>query len=185
MQKEKNPYQRSSNEKLNFFDLIGTRHSIRAYKGEALNDDIVDKILSAANSAPSARNLQSYKIFVVQKKEDKKKLASATHDQNFVEDASVILIFCADLTSAKSCGIRGVELYCIQDATIACTYSQLAAHALGLSSVWVGSFDEEMIYRLFSIDSNFKPVSMLVIGFPDEEPEKRSRKSLNEISQRV
>src|SRR5574337_2207193 len=165
MQKGRNLYKRSSNEEMNFFDLVATRHSVRAYQDETLSDDIIDKILSAANSAPSARNLQSYRIFVVQKKEDKKKLVIATHDQNFIEDASMILIFCADLISAKACGIRGVELYCIQDAAIACTYSQLAVHALGLSSVWVGSFDEEMVHRFFSIGDNFKPLSMLVIGF--------------------
>lgn len=185
MQKETRSYKRSSNEKVDFFDLVANRHSVRAYKNEVLPDNMVVKILSAANRAPSARNLQSYKIFVVLKKEDKKKLVIATHDQNFIEDASIVLIFCADLISAKACGIRGTELYCIQDATIACTYSQLATHALGLSSVWIGSFDEEMIHRFFSIDSNFKPVSMLAIGFPDEEPEKTNRKSLNEISQRI
>ncbi|MDE1829959.1 MAG: nitroreductase family protein [Thaumarchaeota archaeon] len=185
MQKGTTSYLRSHNEKMNFFDLIATRHSVRAYEDKKLQDDMVDKILSAANKAPSAKNLQSYRIFVVQKKEDKKKLVTATHDQDFIEDASIVLIFCADLISAKEAGVRGLELYCIQDATIACTYSQLAVHALGLSSVWVGSFDEEMVRRLFSIDRNFKPVSMLVVGFPDEEPEKRSRKSLNEISQRI
>ncbi len=185
MQKGTVPQQRSPNEKLNFFNLIATRHSVRAYEDRRLPDDIIDKILSAANSAPSAKNLQSYRIFVVQKKEDKKKLVTATHDQSFIEDASVVFIFCADLVSARMAGVRGVELYCIQDATIACTYAQLAAEALGLSSVWVGSFEEEMVHKIFSIDRNFKPVAMLVVGFPDEEPEKRSRKHLNEISQRI
>ncbi len=185
MQKGATSHPKSSNEESNFFDLIDTRHSIRAYKDKALPDDTVDKILSAANKAPSAKNLQSYRIFVVQKKEDKKKLMTAAHDQDFIERASVVLIFCADLNSAKDAGIRGIELYSIQDATIACTYSQLAAHALGLSSVWVGSFDENMVHKLFPIDKNFKPVSMLIVGFADEEPERTARKSLNELSQRI
>lgn len=181
---QKSWYQRS-NKKIDFFDLIANRHSVRAYKDVPVQEDIVDKILSAANNAPSARNLQSYKIFVVQKKEDRKRLVLATHEQNFIENASFVLIFCVDLDSAKECGHRGVELYGIQDATIACTYSQLAAHALGLGSVWVGSFDEEKVHSLFSIDRNFKPVSMLVIGIADEEPERRDRKSLDKISQRI
>ncbi len=185
MQKGATSDPKPSNEGLNFFNLIDTRHSIRAYKDKILPDDIVDKILSAANKAPSAKNLQSYKIFVVRKKEDKKKLVSAAHDQDFIEHASVVLIFCADLNSGKEAGIRGVELYCIQDATIACTYSQLAVHALGLSSVWVGSFDENMVHEFFSIDRNFKPVAILIVGFADEVPERRGRKSLNEISQRI
>jgi len=177
-------YQRS-NKKTDFFDMIANRHSVRAYKDLPVQDDIVDKILSAANMAPSARNLQSYKIFVVQKKEDRKRLVLATHEQNFIENASLVLIFCTDLDSAKECGPRGTELYGIQDATIACTYSQLAARALGLGSVWVGSFDEEKVHSLFSIGRNFKPVSMLVIGIAGEEPEVRGRKSLDKIIQRI
>lgn len=176
---------RSQNEELGFFDLIDTRHSVRAYRNATLPDYIVDKILTAATKAPSAKNLQSYMIFVIQKKEDKKRLVTATHEQNFIEAASAILIFCADLNSAKVAGVRGTKLYCIQDATIACTYSQLAAHALGLSSVWVGSFDENLVRRMFSIDKNLRPVSILVVGFADEEPERRSRKSPSEIIQRI
>jgi nitroreductase len=38
-------------------------------------------------------------------------------------------------------------LYCIQDATIACTYAMLAATALGLSTVWVGAFDEKIVWE--------------------------------------
>ena len=172
MQKGKISYQYPTGRKKNFFDMIETRHSVRAYQDKRLPETIIDKILSSANRAPSAKNLQSYRIFVVERKEDKKKLVVATYDQSFVGDASVILIFCADLNSAKAEGARGLELYAIQDATIACTYSQLAVHALGLSSVWVGSFDEMAVHRLFPIDNNFKPVAMLVIGFADEEPEK-------------
>lgn len=185
MQKGRALYNRSPTEKMDFFDLIATRHSVRSFNDEPLNEEVVDKILSAANRAPSARNLQSYKIFVVQNKKDKKKLVLASHDQGFIEEASVILIFCTDLVSAKECGTRGETLYSIQDATIACSYAQLAVHALGFSSVWVGSFDEEKIRKSFPIGENYRPVSMLVIGFPREEPEKTDRKPLNAISQRI
>lgn len=185
MQKGRAVYRRSQPEKMDFFELISTRHSVRAFNDEPINEDVVEKILSAANSAPSARNLQSYKIFVVQKIKDKKSLILAAHDQGFIGEASVILIFCTDLASAKSCGARGENLYSIQDATIACAYAQLAVHALGFSSVWVGSFDEEKIHELFQIGSNFRPVSMLVIGFPREEPEKKGRKTLSDLSQRI
>jgi nitroreductase len=172
--------------KIDFIELISTRHSVRIFKERVLSNEIIEKILMAANKAPSAGNLQSYKIFIVTKKEDKKKLAVAAHEQNFIEKASAIFIFCADPDNvSKEYGTRGKELYCIQDATIACSYSRLAAHSLGLSSVWVGSFDEKKVVKSFSIQNDLKPVAMLVMGFADEEPEITNRKSLNEISQRV
>jgi len=173
-------------DKTSFFELISTRHSVRTFKESVLSDEIIKKILMAANKAPSAGNLQSYKIFIVTKTDDKKKLAIAAHEQDFIEKASTILVFCADpITVSAEYGTRGKELFCIQDATIACSYSQLAAQSLGLSSVWVGSFDEKKVTRSLSIPDDLKPVAMLIIGFADEEPEITGRKPLNEISHRI
>ena len=150
-------------DKIIFFDLISARHSVRAFKEKLLSDESIERILTATNKAPSAGNLQSYKIFIVIKKEDKMKLAIAAHEQKFIESASVVLVFCADPTTAsKEYGSRGKELYCMQDATIACSYAQLAAHALGLSSVWVGSFDEKKVSESLSPQNDLRPVSMLV-----------------------
>lgn len=169
-----------------FFDLISSRHSVRAFKNEIVSDEIIEKILNAANKAASAGNLQSYKIFVVTKKDDKRKLTTAAFDQKFIEDASILLVFCADpKKSAKEYGKRGEDLFCIQDATIACCYSQLASQALGLSSVWVGSFDEQQVRYHLGLGHDLKPVAILVIGYPNEIPEITPRKPISEISNRV
>jgi nitroreductase len=167
---------------MSFFDLISSRHSIRAFKDKKLSDEIVEKILSAATTASSAGNLQSYQIFIITKKDDKQNLARAAHEQSFIENASVVFVFCADpQNSAQVYGKRGHDLYSIQDATIACTYAQLAVHALGLASVWVGSFDEDEISRILKCKPNTRPVAMLVVGLADEEPEITPRKPLTEV----
>jgi nitroreductase len=146
-------------------------------------DELIRKILNAAATAASAGNLQSYQIFVITKKDLKKKLAAAAHDQIFIEDASVVFVFCADpQSSAKEYGKRGEELYSLQDATIACTYAQLAAHSLGFGSVWVGSFDEEAVSRILDIPSSLRPIALLVVGFTAEKPEITPRKPLSEIT---
>jgi nitroreductase len=173
-------------DKTSFFELISTRHSVRTFKEKELSDEIVKKIIMAANRAPSAGNLQSYKIFIITKNKDKKKLVIAAHEQDFIGKASIILVFCADpIAVSKEYGTRGKELFCIQDATIACSYSQLAAQSLGLSSVWIGSFDEKKVKQFLSISDDLKPVAMLIIGFVDEKPEITSRKPLNEISHKI
>jgi nitroreductase len=167
---------------MSFFDLVSSRHSIRAFKDKKLSDETIEKILNAATTASSAGNLQSYQIFIVTKKTDKQDIASAAHDQNFIENASVVFVFCADpQSSSQMYGDRGSNLYCIQDATIACAYAQLATHALGLSSVWVGSFDEKAVQNILKCKPDIRPIAMLVVGFADEKPEITPRKPLVEI----
>lgn len=171
---------------MTFFDLISSRHSIRSFKSEIIPNGIIEKIVKAATMASSAGNLQSYKIFVVDNKEYKKKLAKAAHDQTFIEGASAVLVFCADPKNAsKEYGERGEKLFCIQDATIACSYSQLAAHELGLASVLVGAFDESKVKKSINIDENLKPISMLVLGYANEKPEITPRKPFKEICQKI
>jgi nitroreductase len=92
-----------------------------------------------------------------------------------------VFVFCADTqASAQDYGKRGQELYCIQDATIACTYAQLAAHSLELGSVWVGSFDEVTVTEILGLESNLRPIAMLVVGFAAEEPEITPRKPIEQ-----
>lgn len=171
---------------MSFFEMVSSRHSVRSFKDKEVAHDIIDKILGAATKAASAGNLQSYQIFVVTKKDHKRKLASAAHGQDFIRDASVVFVFCADpQNSSREYGKRGEELYCIQDATISCTYAQLATHALGLASVWVGSFDEQMVTEVLQQNSNLRPVAMLVVGHADETPEITPRKPLTETVHRL
>lgn len=171
---------------MSFFDLISSRHSVRAFKEKKLQEDVIKKILNSAVRAASAGNLQSYQIFVVESKQVKHKLGVAAHDQSFVGDASAVFVFCADpKNSEKEYGVRGRDLYCIQDATIACAFAQLAAHALGLATVWVGSFDERSVADIIKCDSWLRPVAMLVVGFADEEPQITPRRPMAEMVHRI
>ncbi|HXG74244.1 MAG TPA: nitroreductase family protein [Candidatus Nitrosotenuis sp.] len=171
---------------MSFFELISSRHSVRAFKEKRLQEDAIKKILNSAVRAASAGNLQSYQIFVVENKQVKHKLSKAAHDQSFVGDASAVFVFCADpKNSEKEYGSRGRDLYCIQDATIACAYAQLAAHALGLATVWVGSFDERSVADIIKCGSSLIPVAMLVVGFADEEPQITPRRPMSELVHRI
>jgi hypothetical protein len=46
-------------------EVIDKRHSVRKYETFSIPDTDIEKMLQAANKAPSAGNLQSYKIFVI------------------------------------------------------------------------------------------------------------------------
>ena len=119
---------------MDFYDVIKERHSAREYKEKEIEPEKLRRVLAAVQKAPSAGNLQSYKIYLVKTKEKKEAIARAALDQDFLAQAPVVLVFCADKTgSEERYGDRGAQLYSLQDATIAAAYSQLAATAEGLS----------------------------------------------------
>jgi nitroreductase len=169
----------------NFFDLISSRHSIRAFKNISISEDMINSIINTAMKGPSAGNLQSYQIFIVDKKTEKEKLAEAAHGQNYILEAPIVMIFCADpIRCSMEYGSRGEQLFSIQDATIACAYSQIAVHELGLSSVWIGSFNEEKVQDILKLE-NLKPVAILPIGFANEIPQITPRRPIDQIVHKI
>lgn len=167
---------------MEFFELLASRHSVRRFKEKEVEEEKLQKILEAANSAPSAGDLQAYEIVVVREKGRREKLASAAYEQESIRGAPIVLVFLANPErSSRKYGKRGAELYCIQDATIAAAYAQLAASALGLGCVWVGSFDEKEVVKAISVRQNLRPVSMLPIGYAAEQPRVTSRRELSEL----
>lgn len=167
---------------MEFFETLKNRHSVRKFKDAEIEEEKLAKILEAANSAPSAGDLQAYEIVVVRDKKRKGMLVSAAYEQEFIARAPVVLVFLTNPErSSRKYSRRGVELYCVQDATIATAYAQLAATALGLGCVWVGAFDENEVAKVVNVKSNFKPVSMLPIGYADEQPIITPRRKLEEL----
>lgn len=164
---------------MDFFDVLRARHSVRDFDSREIKDSELQTILRAANAAPSAGNLQSYQIVVVRSQKHKIAVAKAAYGQDFIASAPVILVFCANpsVSSAKYAR-RGAELFCIQDATIAASYAQLSVTALGLASVWVGAFEENLVKKIVG---GLKPVCILPIGHAAGAPEITSRRRLDEL----
>jgi nitroreductase len=144
------------------------------------------RILDAARRAPSAGNLQAYEIVEVEGRAALSALARAALDQAFVAEAPAALVFCAlPERSAQTYGRRGAQLYCVQDATIACAYAQLAAAALGLASVWVGAFGEDDVRRAIGAGPHALPVAILPIGYAREQGDVTTRRHLDDLVRRV
>lgn len=167
---------------MNFETVVKNRKAIRKFQKKTIEKEKIKKILELVNLAPSAGNLQAYKIFVVK---DKKKIKLIKANvggiqRNFNNLSPTIFIFCANLDeSATHYANRGKKLYAIQDATIACSYAQLIATSLGLGCCWVGSFDEKAIQKILQTD--LKPVAILPVGYPAETPLRKPRKSLDQL----
>ena len=171
---------------MEFFEVVHARHSVRAYTDMPVEGEKLGRILDAANHAPSAGNLQGYEIYLVTQTEHRAALVRAALDQEFIAQAPLALVFCAHTArSAVWYEQRGIQLYCIQDATIACAYAQLAATALDLASVWVGAFDEEAVRQIIGAPEGHRPIIILPIGYPAKEPRLRPRRELSDLVHEV
>ena len=170
-----------------FFKTVRHRHSIRKYQtNTSVEPEKLHAILEMACAAPSAGDLQAYKIFIVNNQDARTALAEATTQQGFIAEAPLSLVFCADPNrSAKEFGERGRQLYALQDATIAASYAQLAVVAAGMASTWVGYFDEQNIKQTLKIEDELVPVAILTIGYPAELPEPSARRRMDEIVKTV
>ncbi len=170
---------------MEFFDVIKNRYSIRRFKEKEVEDEKLRLIFETVNLAPSAGNLQAYDIFLIRDKNKKELLAKASYDQNFIKQAPVVLIFCANTKRSEYYGEKGRKLYCLQDATIAASYAQLAATNLGLGSVWVGGFDENEVLKILGSPRHSIPVAIIPIGYPDEKPKRRKRRELDDLVKKL
>ncbi len=171
---------------MEFFDVLGARHSIRDYDPRPFEAEKLQHILEAINGAPSAGNLQAFEVYMVCDECRKTALVKAAGDQEFLAQAPVVLVFCAHpALSRVKYERRGAELYCIQDASIACTVAMLAATALGLATVWVGAFDEGEVRAIIGAPGDQRPIAILPIGYPAGEPRIRDRRGVTSIVHRV
>ncbi len=171
---------------MDFFAVVESRRSIRAFLNRPVEKEKVTRILEAANRAPSAGNLQAYEIYLVARADLRAELARAALDQKFIAQAPLVLVFCAHpARSAQRYGRRGERLYAVQDATIACAFATLAAAALGLGSVWVGAFDEETVRRILQAPEGIVPVAILPLGYPAEDPPPKPRRGVDDLTHRL
>lgn len=161
------------------FHVLATRRSTRKFSDKEVEDWKIDRILAAADTAPTAGNFQGFEVFYVKDPSVKSRLVKAANNQPYV-NAPLVLVFCKNPSRVKlNFPPEILAKFAIQDATIACSYSQLAASALGLSSIWIGMLDESSVMEV--IGTNLKPSSILCIGYPTQKRNPKPRRHLKDL----
>lgn len=161
------------------FRIFATRRSTRKFDKTKVEDWKIDKILAAADTAPTAGNFQGLKIFYIKNDMTKEALVEAANKQPYV-NAPLVLVFCMDPSRIKLKFPSNIlEKFSMQDATLAASYAQIAAAGLGLSSIWIGMIDEEKVKSILGTD--LRPSSILCIGYPDKKKPPKSRRKLKEL----
>ena len=165
------------------FRIFSTRRSTRRFDKTKIEEWKVDKILAAADTAPTAGNFQGFQVFYIKNKKIKEALVEAANNQPYV-NAPIVLVFCMDPSRVKLDFSQEIlDKFSLQDATLAAGYSQLAASGLGLSSIWIGMIDEDKVKSILGTD--LRPSSILCIGYPDKRKPPKSRRKLKELVQVV
>jgi nitroreductase len=163
-----------------FFGFCSSRSSVREYDDEQLTEEDVGYILKCAGTAPSAGNLEAWDVIVVTDEATRGALAEAAFSQEHVERAPVIFVVCSNYVRSMSrYGERGI-LYGLEDATIACTYMMLAAHAKNLQSCWTGAFDDNEVRGILDLPQHIRPVSLLAVGKGHAPAQHTDRMSIGE-----
>jgi nitroreductase len=147
-------------------DTIQQRHSVRTFSNKRVPLNLVHEIIKFANLAPSAGNLQARDFIIVDNFEIKKRLCYAALDQEFIVEAPVNIVVCANLNRISSYGKRGRELYCIQDSAAAIEHILLLAVDNELGACWIGAFDEFEVTKILNLPSYVRPVAIIPIGYP-------------------
>ncbi len=146
---------------------IKTRRSIRRFTDKPVEDEKIKQIIEMGNLAPSAGNLQPRDFVVVKNQDTKQHLVNAAQGQKFIAKASHVIVVCANSERASHYENRGTDLYTIQDTAAAIQNMLLTIVDLGLSSCWVGAFNEKMVSDALGLPSHIRPVAMLPIGYSD------------------
>jgi len=163
----------------NLFNVMLSRRSQRKFENRDVEEWKLEMIFAAADTAPTAGGFQGFEIYHVKNQQAKLKLVDAANNQPYV-NAPVVLVFVMNPERIRmNFPSNIIKKFSQQDATLAASYSQLAAHALGLSSIWIGMLDESKV--MDALQSSFVPSSILCIGYPLKMLQPKPKRNLKDL----
>ncbi|MFX1564000.1 MAG: nitroreductase family protein [Promethearchaeota archaeon] len=163
-------------------DAILTRRSIRSFMPQPVSDEQIDTLLNAMIAAPSAGNMQPWRIVVVKDPDVKQMLAIGALKQDFIAEAPVVFVICrVPNESSWRYGDRGGNLYSFQDTATMGENLLIAANSMGLGACWVGAFRDEEVAKAINCPKGVYPVAIIPVGHPKESARTPGRRSLKDV----
>jgi len=147
-------------------EAIMTRRSIRKYADKPISDDQMKQVLTAAMAAPTAANQQAWEFVVITDRKILDAIPDVHPYSRMLLEAPAAVLVCGNLETETR------EGYYPQDCAAATQNILLAAHALGLGTVWLGVHPREErvtgVRKLLGIPDHVVPVALVAIGHPAE-----------------
>lgn len=170
---------------MSFLDLAKKRYSCRKISSRAVEAEKLQKILEAANLAPTAVNKQPLHIWLLESSEAMAKVAQTTP---YIFGAPVAFVVGS---KAEDAFVRSSDKknFADIDASIVATHMMLAIEDLGLATTWVGHFDAPKLKELFPEMADYELVAIFPVGYAagDAAPSARhsERKGIEALTDRL
>jgi len=184
---------------MDLFTVMKERRSCRNFMPDPVDEATIEKILESATWAPSPLNSQPWEFIVVTNKDVKEKIFSegercrkwaleksgwkwlGSYPVDFLRSAPVIIAVIGD---PKKTGVdmfteegpMGYQAAC----AAAIQNMHLAAHALGLSSLWFTLFDKKATREILGVVPEKTPLALICLGKPGSSIPPTPRKEVKE-----
>ncbi len=160
------------------YECIRTRRTVRKYKGDAVPEQVIRRILNAARWAPSSRNQQPWHFVVVSDPDTLTTLGAVATSGRFVAEAPLVIAVVMD-------GADRPDL----DAGRALQQMELAAWDQGLGTCFVNlriEAENRAVKEMLGIPAGMELVALLPMGYRLEEARRAGtpRKRLSQIAHR-
>jgi nitroreductase len=163
---------------MDFIELINKRYSSRSYKPDPVEDGKINYVLNAARLAPTASNRQPFKIIVIHTNGKEQELQTIYPRKWFVQ-APIVICVCG--LPANAWVRRDSRKYLDVDIAIVTDYMILAATDIGLGTCFIAEFDATNARKVLALPDDVEPILFTPLGYPDNLPGVKERKSLEEL----
>ena len=155
-------------------EVLKKRRSIRKFTDDSISDELIDELLHAGMSGPSACNRQPWEFYVIKNPEMLVKIRRTSRFTNM--EAKLAIVVCGNLDKALP---NSMKDYWIQDCSAATQNILLRVTDLGLGAVWCGAHPqknvEKKIKEILDLSDKLVPLNIIFIGHPNQEVEPRTQ----------
>ena len=168
---------------MDFNEVLRKRKMIREYdQSRQLPREIIMKLIRNAHRAPSAGHTQVQEFIVVREPAVKKKLRKVAVDQEYVGKAPALIVVCSNTSrSISRYGNRGKKFYSMIDGAFAAMLILLTAVNERIGACFVGAFQDNEVSAILELPAHVKPIGIICLGYPVEEPERIRRLDLQKL----
>lgn len=193
-----------------FFDILTSRRSIRSFKSELISTEVIERLLTAACSAPSAHNRQPWRFCVILDEALKTRLAQAMGEAlradriadgvdpsetqaevdrscDRITGAAVVIVICLTMKDMDRYldehRPHAEYLMAVQSVAMAGENLLLTVHAEGLAACWMCAplFTQDIVRETLDLPSPWEPQGMIILGHPAHEGRDRRRMPLDRV----
>lgn len=168
---------------MTFAEMAEKRYSVKKFSDKPIEEDKLRRVLEVAEKAPTAKNAQSPRVYVLKSPEAMAKARGLTR---CVYGAPTVLLFAYDKNEAYT--YPDTEAHHdsgAEDCSIVATHVMFAAMEEGLGTCWVNWFSPSEAKKAFHLPDNEEVVLLMDIGYAAETakplPTHSRKKPLDEV----